>query len=245
MEKFTHEVCEKIGYYVYRLVDPRNGQTFYVGKGKGNRVFAHTNYALKSIPMGEHLQDTDSDISLKVKIICDIHNAGFEVIHIIHRWGLETNTQALLIEAAVMDCYAGLSNIQGGYETDCSVVRVEQLQKRFSIKPFKEPHNIKYMIIKIKQSIIDERGSVYEAVRRAWKVSSKKINKYSYVLAVKKGIVEEVYCPTKWERNQERPDRYEFVGEIAPAEIQEIFKGKRIPDKYIQRGMSNPVLYSE
>ena len=36
MEKFTHEVCEKIGYYVYRLVDPRNGQTFYVGKGKGN-----------------------------------------------------------------------------------------------------------------------------------------------------------------------------------------------------------------
>ena len=102
-----------------------------------------------------------------------------------------------------------------------------------------------YVILILCYRFVYERGSVYEAVRRAWKVSSKKINKYSYVLAVKKGIVEEVYCPTKWERNQERPDRYEFVGGIAPAEIQEIFKGKRIPDKYIQRGMSNPVLYSE
>ena len=26
---------------VYRLIDPRNGETFYVGRGKGNRVFSH------------------------------------------------------------------------------------------------------------------------------------------------------------------------------------------------------------
>lgn len=38
---FNPEVCEELEYYVYRLVDPRNGQTFYVGKGKNNRVFAH------------------------------------------------------------------------------------------------------------------------------------------------------------------------------------------------------------
>ncbi len=32
---------EKHLYYVYCLVDPRNNQTFYIGKGKGNRIFAH------------------------------------------------------------------------------------------------------------------------------------------------------------------------------------------------------------
>lgn len=32
---------EKHPYYVYCLVDPRNNQTFYIGKGKGNRIFAH------------------------------------------------------------------------------------------------------------------------------------------------------------------------------------------------------------
>lgn len=41
MDRFSNEAISKMGYYVYRLVDPRNGQTFYVGKGKGNRIFAH------------------------------------------------------------------------------------------------------------------------------------------------------------------------------------------------------------
>ena len=47
LEKFSAEVCGAIGYYVYRLVDPRDGSTFYVGKGKGNRVFDHVKQALK------------------------------------------------------------------------------------------------------------------------------------------------------------------------------------------------------
>ena len=48
IKNFSPEVCEKLGYYVYRLIDPRNGQTFYIGKGKGNRVFAHVECALKN-----------------------------------------------------------------------------------------------------------------------------------------------------------------------------------------------------
>ena len=34
IKAFSNEVCAELGYYVYRLVDPRNCQTFYVGKGK-------------------------------------------------------------------------------------------------------------------------------------------------------------------------------------------------------------------
>ena len=31
IERFSSDVCKKLGYYVYRLVDPRDGHTFYVG----------------------------------------------------------------------------------------------------------------------------------------------------------------------------------------------------------------------
>ena len=41
IEKFSPEVCKELKFYVYRLLDPRNGETFYIGKGKDNRVFQH------------------------------------------------------------------------------------------------------------------------------------------------------------------------------------------------------------
>jgi hypothetical protein len=104
---------------------------------------------------------------------------------------------------------------------------------------------MKFMIIKIKQSVIDERGSIYEAVRKAWKVSLDKAKKYPYVLAVKDGIVKEVYEPTEWKTCIECPERYEFEGKVALSDIQNIFKGKRIPEYYTRKGMSNPVLYSK
>ena len=30
LNKFSPEVCAELKYYVYRLIDPRNGNTFYV-----------------------------------------------------------------------------------------------------------------------------------------------------------------------------------------------------------------------
>ena len=63
MTHFSPEVCEKIEYYVYRLIDPRNGQTFYVGKGKGNRVFAHVHDALKLYD-GVNYQDEEDKRSI-------------------------------------------------------------------------------------------------------------------------------------------------------------------------------------
>jgi hypothetical protein len=38
VESFSPDVSRKLGWYVYRLIDPRNGETFYVGKGQGNKV---------------------------------------------------------------------------------------------------------------------------------------------------------------------------------------------------------------
>jgi len=40
-KRLSQSTIEKLGYYVYALIDPRNKKVFYVGKGKGNRIYAH------------------------------------------------------------------------------------------------------------------------------------------------------------------------------------------------------------
>ena len=57
---FSEEVCNKIGNYVYRLIDPRNGETFYVGKGRDNRVFQQSlgTHQLVACGVVDNIQDT-------------------------------------------------------------------------------------------------------------------------------------------------------------------------------------------
>jgi hypothetical protein len=105
---FPEEVARSVGNYVYRLIDPRNGETFYVGKGRGNRVFQHVQAA--DI---ESLEDEDA-VSLKMSRIRAIRGAGLNVIHVIHRH--EIPDEAVNeVEAALIDAFPGLSNIQGGH----------------------------------------------------------------------------------------------------------------------------------
>src|ERR1035437_8936404 len=93
---FTPEVAEKLKTYVYRLIDPRNGETFYVGKGQSDRVFTHIH---------EQVDEVDEDdLSNRLRRIRDIHLAGFEVAHVIHRHGMDDRT-AFEVEAALMDAY--------------------------------------------------------------------------------------------------------------------------------------------
>ena len=96
VNKFSEEVCQELKYYVYRLVDPINGQTFYIGKGKNNRVFAHVNCALKNFDGENYISEEDDEDSLKLKRIREIKSAGLDVIHIIQKFGL-TEDQAHLI----------------------------------------------------------------------------------------------------------------------------------------------------
>ena len=73
---FTPEVIEQLQYYVYRLIDPRNGQTFYVGKGKGNRLYAHINDALKNFDGQSYIDKDEDEIAAKIKQIREIRTSG-------------------------------------------------------------------------------------------------------------------------------------------------------------------------
>lgn len=73
---FTPEVIEQLQYYVYRLIDLRNGQTFYVGKGKGNRLYAHINDTLKSFDGKSYIDKDEDEIAAKIKQIREIRTSG-------------------------------------------------------------------------------------------------------------------------------------------------------------------------
>ena len=50
MDKFSEKSLIALGnFYVYGLIDPRNNQLFYIGKGKDNRVFEHEKESINSI----------------------------------------------------------------------------------------------------------------------------------------------------------------------------------------------------
>lgn len=82
---------EKLRYYVYCLVDPRDSTIFYVGKGRGNRVFEHARNAVE--------QD---DSTLKLDTIREIINQGYNVKYFILRHDLDEEI-AYKIESTIID----------------------------------------------------------------------------------------------------------------------------------------------
>jgi len=63
-----NDVAERLGWYVYRLIDPRNGETFYVGKGRGNRIFQHVGQHVGGRPVtgaGDEDEEDASDLKLQ------------------------------------------------------------------------------------------------------------------------------------------------------------------------------------
>jgi len=237
MTGFSIGVSDQVKHYVYRLIDPRNGQTFYVGKGQGNRVFAHANGISELDPEGINDEETQ-----KIQTIRDIRKAGLEVIHTIHRHGMDNDT-ALQVEAALIDAYGGLTNIANGVRSnDYGVMHVQQIEetyKRETIENISE--NV--IIIKISPSSVDlHDGNIYEATRQNWKMSLERAETADYVFSVMHGVVQEVYKPTRWYVSTEE-GRIAFEGEVALSEIRDKYVGNVIPQQYRRKGMASPCLY--
>jgi len=241
-KEFSKKVLEKLGgsgksgYYVYRLVDPRNFETFYVGKGYGNRVFQHAKAATKM----KKEKDEDEE-SLKIRLIREIITGGKDVVAMIHRWNL-TEQEAFEVEAALIDCYPGLTNIQSGHGSDYGLISAEDLAAKLGVEEYKEPDE-NYIIIKTTEPVVDKKG-LYDAVRSAWRADLNKAQKYKYVLGIVNGMVREVYEVSKWMNCVDRPGRIEFIGKPTNDCISEL-KGKLIPQKYKEKGAAYPFLYKK
>ncbi len=240
MIEFPPEVVKELKYYVYRLIDPRNGETFYVGKGKGNRIFQHMKGAIK----------TDDSTEIKLNTIREIIASGLEVIHVIHRHGM-TEENSLEVEAALIDAYQGMTNLMGGYgSNDFGPMHAKEILDKYAAAEAVIEHKV--LMITINKSVTQK--SIYNATRFAWKLSKVKIKEVEYVFAVVQGVIIDVFKPLEWKialaknfpelNTEDRPKRIGFVGVKADQVVLTKYLRKRIPSKYRKKGAANPVKYS-
>jgi hypothetical protein len=241
-ESFPSDVAQKLKTYVYRLIDPRNGETFYVGKGKGNRVFAHIR--------AEGNLDGD-EIDNKLKRIREIRLAGFEVGHVIHRHGMDEAT-AFEVEAALIDAYPGLTNIMGGTGgNDYGVMHAQEIIRRYSAEPAVFQH--KALLISVNRSAAER--SLYDATRYAWKIDKGKAKQADVILSTMQGVIVGAFIAHEWREATSAnfpgyaegdgvPGRFGFIGEQAPEDMRKLYVGKRVPDEYRKRGAANPIKYT-
>jgi len=241
IESFPAYVANKLKTYVYRLIDPRNGETFYVGKGQGNRVFAHIHAE----------QNLAGDaIDNKLKRIYEIHLAGFEVAHVIHRHGMDESA-AFEVEAALIDAYPGLTNIVGGTGgNDYGVMHANEIIRRYTAEPAVFRH--KALLINVNKYADAADRSLYEATRYAWKIAKSKAKQAEVILANLQGLIVGAFVADEWldataenfPGRDDRPGRLGFKGRKAPPDITGLYVGKRVPDEYRKRGAANPIKYT-
>jgi hypothetical protein len=238
---FPPEVAASLKTYVYRLIDPRNGETFYIGKGRGDRVFSHSR--------GEPGSDED-DLDNRLKRIREIRLAGFEVAHVIHRHGMNEAT-AFEVESALMDAYPGLTNIAGGVGgNDYGAMHARQIIDRYSA-PVADFTGVRLLLISVNRSAT-ESSSLYEATRYAWRLKRSKAEQAEAVLAVIQGLIVGVFIASRWlDATAENfpgrdpiPGRYGFEGTEAPDETRNRWMRKRLPDEYRKPGSANPIKYT-
>jgi hypothetical protein len=245
MNAFPPEVIETLKWYVYLyfdpLEDPHNRRPFYVGKGEGNRAFAH-------------LADTSE--SEKVKRIAEIRAAGKKPKIEILRYGL-TEDQAFLVEAAVIDCIGldHLTNDVSGHHSDSfGRVKVEEVTDQWSAPKanIQEP-SILITINKLYRSDMTPT-ELNEATRGIWKVGPRR-ESAEFAMAVFQGVIRQVYKIKKpWLRAGKlqyhtrdttgfaRSGRWEFDGEVAPERLRKKYVGKSVRH-VLGHGSQNPIHY--
>jgi hypothetical protein len=241
LDSFPPDVSRRLQTYVYRLIDPRNGETFYIGKGRGNRVFAHVR--------AEQSQLDGDELDNKLRRIREIRVAGLEVAHVIHRHGMDERT-AFEVESALLDAYPGLTNVAGGYGArDFGAMHASEIIRRYSAEPAVFEH--KALLISVNRSASER--SLYDATRYAWKLSRRKATQAEVILSTFQGLIVGAFVADAWlEATPENfpgltdtpSGRLGFVGHEAPEPLQRLYVGRRVPDEYRKRGAANPIKYT-
>ncbi|MDN2581397.1 hypothetical protein [Aquibium sp. ELW1220] len=246
VQAFPSEITEQLGYYVYRLIDPRNGETFYVGKGRGNRVFHHVNANLKQ----SELADEEDELTIKMKRVHEILSEGLQVIHVIQRHGL-TEKEALHVEGALIDAFPGLTNVQSGYgNSDKGAMHADAIIRKYAAQRL-EPHH-RIVFLTIRRNFLADRGP-YEGCRGVWRMSRSRAERAELVMPVTEGVVVGVFVPERWidatvadfpaHITEDLPGRIGFDGHPADKAIRDLYIGKRLPAD-LETGTQNPVRYS-
>ena len=248
------------GFYVYALIDPRDGRVFYIGKGTGNRVFSHEVESGKS-------HKTEKK---KLQKIREIEDAGFLVKRLIVNWGLNEN-EAFVAEATLINLLNCMPDIQltnevAGHHVHESLT-AEEFELQYGAIPLKR-EDIKHSILVIKINKLYRRGmsesELYDVVRGFWAASLKSIEtrKVKYVFGVYNGLIVAVYKPDEWHYGYEmidipqrdilKPEDYEKLNNRIYFicknyndldEEGQFYRNKSIANLKVNQSAQNPITY--
>lgn len=242
---FDEKSIQELKYYVYGLVDPRDKNPFYIGKGEKNRVFDHVNESISNPAPNDKLDK-----------IREIKKDGLKVKHIIIRHGL-SEKEAYQIEAVLIDSLEyfdfKLTNKVGGhYSIDRGLMTTDEVIRLHNSEPLDEIRN-DAIIININK--LYQRGSgyegIYNAVRECWPLSVYRRKVTKYVLAEYKGLIVEVFSVDgDWypvddvyksgQNKGQKRIRWGFYGKKAPEEIRDLYINRSI-SHHKKRWASNPI----
>lgn len=246
--KFSPSIINDLKYYVYIYSHPETNEIFYVGKGKGNRVFSHL------------LEQSESE---KIKYLRALESQGLKPKIEILVHGLEDEEVALRVESSVIDLIGinNLTNNQSGYKSATfGRMSIDQVTALYN----KQKGDIEdaVILIRINQAFRYSmpENELYEYTRGRWVLNPNRAKKAKYAFAVYQGVVQEVYEILDWYKagstNSIRLDenktglntieslegRFEFIGNIAPKEIRNKYRFLSV-EHYFKRGNSNPIMY--
>lgn len=241
INSIPQRVREKLGYYVYLYVDPRNDLPFYVGKGKGNRLLSHLN---------------DTKETKKARRIAELRKLGLQPVIEILKYGL-SEKEALLIESASIELIGidQLTNrVKGHHANLQGRGRLEDIIHELNAEDVTIEHPVILINISRQYRYGISQTELYDATRGAWVVGTRR-KMAEFAFCVYRGIVRAVYSIAAWvaagstmtsrdysNKENKIKKRYEFVGNLAPVEIQSKYLGKSIKH-YYEKGAQNPIKY--
>ena len=157
---------------------------------------------------------------------------------------------AFEVEAALIDAYPNLTNLQGGHGSiERGPMTAEEIVELYTLEEAAFKH--KLIVIDVNRSFgrrrVATRDSLLDAVRFMWRLKLNRAKKCEYVLAQRGGVILGVFRPEHWLaatvenfpefsesiRKLEKsggPKRIAFKGhEVTDATITSLYNNKRVP----------------
>jgi len=237
--RFPRELHSLLKNYVYLYLDPATGEPFYVGRGQGDRAFAHlkeTNESKKNLRInairagGQHP---------RIDLLC---------------YGL-SEANAALVEAAAIALLGRpplLNQVAGDSTMGQQRISAKELIRIQSARPIKIKENA--LLIRINRRYRSNMTplELYEATRGVWKLGLRRYEA-EFAFAIYQGVVIEVYRIDRWlpagfstytTRKQEDVKvrgRWEFDGAV-DRKLSRRYAGKNVR-KYLPQYSQSPTVY--
>lgn len=210
--------ADKLGAFVYALVDPRNSEVFYVGKGGGK--------------FGDGNERPDHHLARAERARFDPSNATAKDRRIIEIWDSELQPQLVIVrrllsveaafelEAALIDILENyksgpLTNMVRGHNVDIGIL-TESNWHELIADPVNPSTAIEGVWIFNIANLLSERPSHYDAVRGYWRIKMPKDEGYAVGLA--SGISKIVCRIDRWRKSDQQKSDHErrvcFDGEV-------------------------------